>query len=147
MVPDDLLMRFDKRREYAEPGYYSSELEHQIKIELTSTQRCGMHRYSYSNKHNKGLDIYFLSSYLLQKKAKRSATTTRCGDKCIEGKIFSLGSFGGRFGGYNVHFHLQWSSNNTAETLYFYDSKGVKISNESSGNFSGAILRTKSSNI
>ena len=78
---------------------------------MTTTQRCGYHRYSSVNYKNKPLDLYLMSSYLLQNKAKRYAKTTKCGGNCIEGKIWSAGSFGGRFGGYNVYFHMEWNSN------------------------------------
>lgn len=47
-----------------------------------------------------------MTSYVLQKKTQRYTTTRVCGERCIEGKIWMTGSFGGRFGGYNSHFHL-----------------------------------------
>ncbi len=40
---------FQKSSESAKPGYYSVRLEtHQIDVELSTTQRCGMHRYRYT---------------------------------------------------------------------------------------------------
>ena len=38
----------DKDKEHVEPGYYSVKLlDSDIKVELTATSRCGMHRYTY----------------------------------------------------------------------------------------------------
>ena len=42
---------FSHDNEWSEPGYYAVELpEHGIKAELTATPRCGIHRYTYSDK-------------------------------------------------------------------------------------------------
>ena len=39
---------FDKSTEIAQPGFYSSYLsDYKINVELTATQRCGMHKYTY----------------------------------------------------------------------------------------------------
>jgi putative alpha-1,2-mannosidase len=37
-----------KSTEYAEPGYYNATLKNNINIELTSTQRAGVHRYRFT---------------------------------------------------------------------------------------------------
>jgi len=47
-----------------------------------------------------------MTSYLLDKKGKRNSTTQSCGSKCLEGSVQVMSGFGGRFGGYKVHFHL-----------------------------------------
>ncbi|MCB9054026.1 MAG: glycoside hydrolase family 92 protein [Lewinellaceae bacterium] len=40
--------RFDKGSEQAEPGYYSVFLkDHQVKVEMTATERAGFHRYTF----------------------------------------------------------------------------------------------------
>ncbi|MFT5920400.1 MAG: putative alpha-1,2-mannosidase [Granulosicoccus sp.] len=43
---------FDKNTEVAEAGYYSMDLAEGIKVELTTTQRVGMHRYTFENSDN-----------------------------------------------------------------------------------------------
>lgn len=43
---------FSKETEVAEPGYYSMELEEGIMVELTATERTGMHRYTFNNSEN-----------------------------------------------------------------------------------------------
>lgn len=49
---------FSHKNEYAEPGYYRVFLDkNKIKAELTVSQRCGMHRYTFKNGNNKALLI------------------------------------------------------------------------------------------
>jgi putative alpha-1,2-mannosidase len=101
------ITRMTKEEEIAEPGYYSTYLsEEKIRVELTTTQRCGVHRYSYNNTKNNPMDINIMTSFLLSRKSTRSSTTTLCGQKCVEGSIKVTGGFGGRFGGYTIHYHL-----------------------------------------
>lgn len=46
--PVKLSAKFSHKKEKAEPGYYQVELDHsKIKVELTATERCGFHRYTY----------------------------------------------------------------------------------------------------
>jgi predicted alpha-1,2-mannosidase len=44
--------RFNKGSEVAEAGYYAMNLEEGIKVELTSTERAGFHRYTFENADN-----------------------------------------------------------------------------------------------
>jgi predicted alpha-1,2-mannosidase len=43
---------FNKQTEIAEAGFYSMELEEGIKVELTTTERAGFHRYTFENVEN-----------------------------------------------------------------------------------------------
>ena len=43
---------FDKTTEVAEAGYYAMDLAEGIKVELTTTQRTGVHRYTFENADN-----------------------------------------------------------------------------------------------
>ena len=55
------------------------------------------------------------------------------------------GGFGGRFGGYTVHFHMSWISDNNDSVSLFNDSSldgGLKTA---VGNETGAIITTTSS--
>ena len=47
-IPHDPLVVLYKSTEYAEPGYYNATLQNNINIELTSTQRAGVHRYKFN---------------------------------------------------------------------------------------------------
>jgi len=50
--------RFDRDTEQATPGYYTVRLtDDDINVELTSTTRAGIHRYTYAEKTGKGLII------------------------------------------------------------------------------------------
>ena len=42
-----ILIPFQHQNEKAEPGYYSVQLDNQVKVELTTSDRTGHHRYSY----------------------------------------------------------------------------------------------------
>ena len=45
--------RFDKKDEFASPGYYSVLLkDYNVKVELTTTQRAGFHRYTFPETEN-----------------------------------------------------------------------------------------------
>ena len=56
--PDDFGSAFNHRRESASPGYYQVFLErYGIDAELTSTLRCGYHRYTYKKGQNKKLVV------------------------------------------------------------------------------------------
>jgi len=71
---------------------------------LTTTQRTGAHRYTFNQKRAHYINV--MTSYLLDKKGKQNSTTQSCGSKCLEGSVQVMSGFGGRFGGYKVHFHL-----------------------------------------
>ncbi|TKJ33445.1 MAG: hypothetical protein CEE38_20725 [Planctomycetes bacterium B3_Pla] len=61
--------RFDKSTEQAPIGYYSADLtDYGIKAELTSTTRCGFHRYTFSRKDVSRvlIDLQFGAEYALQ---------------------------------------------------------------------------------
>ena len=46
--PDDIKSAYSHERESVEPGYYTVDLlDFGIKAELTATERCGVHRYTY----------------------------------------------------------------------------------------------------
>ena len=46
--PDDIKSSYSHDREYVEPGYYTVDLlDFGIKAELSATERCGIHRYTY----------------------------------------------------------------------------------------------------
>ena len=44
--PNQQEVKFSHRSEYARPGYYSVMLDNDIRVELTSTERTGLHRYT-----------------------------------------------------------------------------------------------------
>jgi predicted alpha-1,2-mannosidase len=76
--------RFSHSKEQAKPGYYSVFLDdYKIKVELTSTQRVGMHRYTFpeSNDAHVLLDI----GHMIGEKIKDDAYINFVNDREIEG--------------------------------------------------------------
>ena len=118
-------------------------IEDNITVELTTTQRTGAHKYRFNNKGT--TNINFMTGYLLDKDGKRNSTTTKCGDKCLEGSVFVDSGFGGRFGGYTVHSHLQWTTK-TNDKVYLYDDVTIDENiNSTKGTLTGAVIQTTSS--
>ena len=60
-------------------------IQDDITVELTTTQRTGAHRYTFKN--NGTYNINFMTGYLLDKSGKRNSTTIKCGDNCLEGSV------------------------------------------------------------
>lgn len=65
-----------KTTEIAEPGYYKVDIQSDITVELTTTQRCGTHRYTFHNS-KKTHKINIMTGYLLKKDGKRNSSTFR----------------------------------------------------------------------
>jgi putative alpha-1,2-mannosidase len=55
------------------------------------------------------------------------------------------GGFGGRFGGYTVHYHLLWISEGKDKIAIYNDSSVDASATSSIGNLTGAIITTNSS--
>jgi len=84
-IPFNQRVLFYKETEVAEPGYYNVDLQDGIKAELTTTQRAGVHRYTFNKKNIHFVNI--MTGFLLDQKAPRNSTTYRCGERCLEGSI------------------------------------------------------------
>ena len=85
-----------------------------------------------------------MTGYLLDKTGKRNSTTSKCGDKCLQGSVFVNSGFGGRFGGYTVHFYMKWTTK-TQDKVFLYDDKQINENlNETHGIQTGAIIQTTS---
>src|SRR6056297_2692812 len=53
-TPENFKSRYNKETETASPGYYSVTLtDHDVQVELTSSERVAFHRYSYKGNSNK----------------------------------------------------------------------------------------------
>ena len=96
--------RFSHRDEFAFPGYYALLLpKDQIFVELTATERVGVHRYTFPE----GLEphIYMDVSSALGD-APSSEATVRIDPELreAEGSVRTFGSFAGRYGGAKVYF-------------------------------------------
>lgn len=81
-----------------------------------------------------------MTGYLLDKAGKRKSSTSTCGTHCLEGSILVLSGFGGRFGGYTLHYHLEWKSSDQ-DKVHLYDDSGFQPNATSTeGNFTGAVI-------
>jgi len=96
--------RFSHRDEVAFPGYYAMRLpEEDIFVELTATERVGVHRYTFSG----GVDPHICIdvSHALGDRESREATVTILPDRQeVEGSVRTFGTFAGRYGGAKVYF-------------------------------------------
>jgi len=84
-IPQDEQIVMYKSSEIAEPGYYKVDVENNVTVELTTTQRTGAHRYTFKDKGPYQVSI--MTGYLLQKAAPRNSSTIRCGAKCLQGVV------------------------------------------------------------
>jgi len=56
-------LSYDKKSEQAVPGFYSTILDDNIKVELTATNRVGFHKYTFLNSGKAGITIDLNSSF------------------------------------------------------------------------------------
>jgi len=100
----ELSYRFSHRDEYAFPGYYALELpRNRIFVELTATERVGVHRYTFP----KGMEphIYLnVSSALGDARSSEASVNIDPERGEAEGSVRTFGSFAGRYGGVRVYF-------------------------------------------
>jgi predicted alpha-1,2-mannosidase len=110
----DFASTYSKATEKAEAGYYTVTLdEPAVKVELTATTRCGMHRYTWPEGTQKGiLAIDYGAS--IPESSSRGGNVTMAEDGIIEGVDFHQGDFAGRFGGFNVYFAIKFNSDTSA---------------------------------
>ncbi|MCK5136459.1 MAG: GH92 family glycosyl hydrolase [Bacteroidales bacterium] len=96
--------RFSHRDEVAFPGYYALLLpDEKIFVELTATERVGIHRYTFPG----GVEPYIFIdvSNALGDAVSREATVTILPDKQeVEGSVRTFGTFARRYGGVKVYF-------------------------------------------
>jgi len=96
--------RFSHRDEVAFPGYYAVRLpQEDIFVELTATERVGIHRYTFPG--GVAPRIFLHVSNALGDAASREASVTILpADREVEGSVHTFGSFSGRYGGAKVYF-------------------------------------------
>ncbi len=81
--------RFDKKDEYAKPGYYSVLLkDYGIKAELTATRRVGFHRYTYPESEQANL-IFDIGNKQGESGEVKDAKVTYTPDGRIEGYVIT----------------------------------------------------------
>ncbi len=114
-------VRFSHSREKAFPGYYAVRLKDpNVLVELTSTPRVGLHRYSFERGAIPRLRID-VSNAMGGKRSEEGMVRFNPENGDIEGNIRTFGSFGGRFGGLKVYFVATLSAPVTAFSTWNAD--------------------------
>jgi predicted alpha-1,2-mannosidase len=108
--PNDLrFARFSHNNEIAFPGYYGVRLsKEQILVELTSTPRVGMHRYTFPSNTASHLLIDVMST-IDAKRSENGAVRIQPQLRQVEGSVRIFGSFSGRYDGLDVYFVAQFN--------------------------------------
>ena len=100
---------FSHDREVAFPGYYSVALPALgIGVELTATQRSGIHRYRFSRSEHKAHLLIDISSAIGDNPTRDARVTVYPDTSTVEGQVTSYGSFARRSGGLTLYFSAQF---------------------------------------
>lgn len=100
----DYAHKFSHADETAFPGYYRIHLnKEQIVSELTASERCGLHRYTFPNEGYRNLLIH-ITNTTGNHRAKEGYINILPTNSEIEGSVRTYGSFASRFGGVQVYF-------------------------------------------
>ena len=101
---DGFFIPFSHANEVAFPGYYAVKLEQpNVFVELTATQRVGVHRFTFSKSQSHHIFLN-ISHALGKKRSEDGIISVQPETGEIEGAIRTFGSFGGRYGGLQVYF-------------------------------------------
>ncbi|MFC2123367.1 GH92 family glycosyl hydrolase [Bacteroidota bacterium] len=96
--------RYSHKNEVAFPGYYAVNLpDENIFVELTATERVGIHRYKFSGETNPHL-LIDVSNSMGEKRSNEASVKILPDKQEIEGSVRTFGSFAGRYGGIKVYF-------------------------------------------
>jgi len=118
---DKTYYHFSHEDELAYPGYYSVDFpDDGIKAELTSTERVGIHRYTFSDGIAPGI-MLDVSHALGGKRSEDSYLKIDPVRNIAEGHVRTFGSFAGRYGGIKVYFAAKFSSKIQQYTIWEND--------------------------
>ncbi len=96
--------RYSHRQETAFPGYYGVKLpDDSVFVELTTTNRVGLHRYTFSGSKEPHILINICNT-IGNRRSGEGFVRILPGKYEIEGSTHTFGSFAGRFGGVKVYF-------------------------------------------
>lgn len=106
--PGEILYKYSHENESAFPGYYSVDFDNQgIKVELTSTERVGIHRYTFTDIKKPG--IFMDITHAIGDKRSEDGYIHIKNEYELEGHVRTFGSFSGRYGGIKVYFAARFS--------------------------------------
>ncbi len=99
---------FSHADERAFPGYYAVRLQNpSVFVELTSTMRTGLHRYTFSGEKQPHL-LIDICSILGDKKVEGGSVSLNPKNGELEGEVKTFGTFAGRYGGIKVYFFARF---------------------------------------
>ncbi|MDZ7608145.1 MAG: GH92 family glycosyl hydrolase [Cyclobacteriaceae bacterium] len=124
--------KFRHADEMAYPGYYSLKFPQKgIKVELTSTQRVGVHRYTF----DPGLQptiLLDITHALGDRRAEDGYIQIDTLNNQVAGHVRTFGSFAGRYGGIKVYFVATFSK--TLEAHSILENGQISSANSANGN-------------
>ena len=133
---------FSHRRESASPGYYAVRLRRQhVTVELTATQRCGIHRYTFRGfrKARLLLDVGHTLGDPQEYRARDGYVHILPQQQEVEGHIRTFGTFARRYGGQEVFFVARFDKPFSEYALW--DEQGYYPGRDTlSGDRPGAVL-------
>jgi predicted alpha-1,2-mannosidase len=104
-------MPFSKGDEVAEPGYYAVTIENpKVRAELTATERCAYHRYTFLGGTETGSIVFNVASGLLGARSGGGFVQVLNDGLVLQGKNRNIGEFSGRYGGFDVFFVANFST-------------------------------------
>jgi predicted alpha-1,2-mannosidase len=95
---------FSHSEETASPGYYAVKLPKPgVLVELTATQRVGVHRYTFDHKRAPHLILNVMNA-LGDHRSSEGRLRVLPEAREVEGSVRTFGTFAGRYGGLKVYF-------------------------------------------
>jgi predicted alpha-1,2-mannosidase len=109
---------FSHANERAFPGYYAVRLtKPDVLVELTSTMRTGIHRYSFSGKEEPHV-MLDLCSVLGDKNVEGGTVRINPEKSEVTGEVKTFGTFAGRYGGIKVYFFARFNKSFTNSRIF-----------------------------
>lgn len=120
-ITKDASYHYTHENELAYPGYYSVDLPDEgIKVELSSSERVGIHRYTFAEETSPGI-ILDVTHAMGDKRSEEGYIKIRPKTNEIEGHARTFGSFAGRYGGIKVYFAARFSAPITSYGIWLND--------------------------
>lgn len=99
---------YDRSSQEASPGYYAVTLSNpDVRVEVTATERCAIHRYTFMEGTN-GVVLLDASSTLMGGKSKGGMVKVDIKNREVYGWNHNEGEFSGRYGGFRVYFMMRF---------------------------------------
>jgi predicted alpha-1,2-mannosidase len=110
---------FTKESEEATPGFYGVTLaDHSIRVELTATERCAYHRYTYPSDTADGFVIVDLSHTIVDCEVSEAHLDIAPASSEISGWLHYHGALTGRSGGVKLYFSAVLDQEPTGWTVW-----------------------------